>query len=184
MDSSHPTDLGYWRYADVLEPVVRPLIESSEAGQGRREAPAGGARVNLNDIHEAYLFVCIGPYEENAACVSRETGEIRYFSSDDAFDEDDEGERDDLSASGSWAFVPHKNDLDLGQALVFKFVASRLPDDHDQVRDIFRRRGAYGKLKDLLARRGLLDEWFAFENEREEEALRAWCQEEGIELED
>jgi hypothetical protein len=26
MDGSHPTDLGFWRYAEVLEPVLRPLI--------------------------------------------------------------------------------------------------------------------------------------------------------------
>ena len=26
VDSSHPTDLGFWRYADVLAPVIAPLI--------------------------------------------------------------------------------------------------------------------------------------------------------------
>jgi hypothetical protein len=46
--------------------------------------------------------------------------------------------------------IPHKNDLDLGQSLVFEFVASTLPDEYDRVRDIFRHRGAYGRFKDLL----------------------------------
>ena len=58
--------------------------------------------------------------------------------------------------------IPHKNDLDLGQALVFEFAASHLPDEYDRVRDIFRRRGAYGRFKDLLDSKGLLETWYRF----------------------
>ena len=45
--------------------------------------------------------------------------------------------------------IPHKNDLDLGQRLVFEFVETHLPHEYNRVQQIFRRRGAYGRFKDL-----------------------------------
>ena len=44
---------------------------------------------------------------------------------------------------------------------------------------MFSGRGAYGRFKDFLAARGLLEAWYAFEDERENEALRIWCDEHG-----
>ena len=78
--------------------------------------------------------------------------------------------------------IPHKNDLDLGQSLVFDFVGANLPDDYHGVRDIFRRRGAYARFKELLAEKDLLEAWYQFEHEREQEALRSWCEENEIPL--
>jgi hypothetical protein len=52
--------------------------------------------------------------------------------------------------------IPHKNDLDLGQRLVFEFVETHLSDEYQRVEQIFRRRGAYGRFKDLLESKGLL----------------------------
>jgi len=78
--------------------------------------------------------------------------------------------------------IPHKNDLDLGQSLVFEFAEQRLPDDLDLVQQIFRRRGAYARFKALLEDRGLLQSWYDFENRREEEALRKWCLQNEVEL--
>src|SRR6266536_5589275 len=50
-----------------------------------------------------------------------------------------------------------------------------LPDDFDEVRQIFSSRGAYARFKDLLDRRGALDHWYDFEAKAEERALRTWC---------
>ena len=50
-----------------------------------------------------------------------------------------------------------------------------LPDDFNDVRDAFSRRGAYPKFKALLARRGAIDRWHAFEAKAKERALRDWC---------
>jgi len=47
------------------------------------------------------------------------------------------------------------------------------------VRDMFRGRGACGRFKDFLASKGLLEAWYALEDEREKEALRLWCEEHG-----
>jgi len=78
--------------------------------------------------------------------------------------------------------VPHKYDLDLGNALVFDFVDEFMPDDYGMVRNMFRRRGAYSRFKDFLERRDMLDAWYEYENARTEKALREWCEEVGIEL--
>jgi hypothetical protein len=59
-----------------------------------------------------------------------------------------------------------------------------LPDDVDDVRNIFSNRGAYRRFRDLIERRNVLDRWYAFSNEAQERALRDWCEVEQIELED
>ena len=62
------------------------------------------------------------------------------------------------------------------------FAREFLPDDYDEVRHIFSRRGAYRRYKDLLVRRAALERWYDFSNKSEEAALREWCAENGIEL--
>ena len=78
--------------------------------------------------------------------------------------------------------IPHKRELDLGKPLVLDFALEFLPDDYNEVRDIFSRRGAYRRYKDLLVRRGALDLWYDFSDKAEEAALRQWCAEKGIDL--
>jgi hypothetical protein len=63
------------------------------------------------------------------------------------------------------------------------FVRSRCPEEIDRVLMIFSRRGAYRRYKDLLEQKGLLDEWYDFEQQRTRQALLDWCEENGIELE-
>jgi hypothetical protein len=67
---------------------------------------------------------------------------------------------------------------------VFAFAEQVMPDHYDTVRDIFRRRGAYGRFKDFLDAKRMLERWYDFEAKAAERALRAWCQENGIELTD
>jgi hypothetical protein len=38
----------------------------------------------------------------------------------------------------------------------------------------------YGRFKALLHARGMLEQWYDFENRAMEEALLAWCEENGI----
>jgi hypothetical protein len=75
-------------------------------------------------------------------------------------------------------------DLDLGTRLVFRFVEEVMPDDYDEVRDIFRREGAYGRFKAFLVGRRALDRWHTYSAKAQEEALRQWCAENGVELAD
>jgi hypothetical protein len=45
---------------------------------------------------------------------------------------------------------------------------------------MFRRKGAYGQFKRLLESRGALERWHDYEERTVEEALQAWCRENGI----
>ena len=45
-------------------------------------------------------------------------------------------------------------------------------------------RGAYGRFKGFLAAKGLFEAWYAFEDEREREALRLCCDEHDLKVVD
>jgi hypothetical protein len=97
------------------------------------------------------------------------------------FGDNDEELPDDIDDE-KYIAIPDKKELDLGKPLVLDFAREFLPDDYDEVRHIFSRRGAYRRFKDLLVRRGAIDQWEDFSNKAEEAALREWCAENGIEL--
>ena len=130
-------------------------------------------------IEEAFFFVSGGPPYECTAVVNCVTGESFYASEMAGYDEIHE----DAEGNDDYLWIPHKNDLDLGKPLVMDFILHRCPDLYDQITTIFRRKGAYGRFKDLLERKGLLQEWYAFEEEKTRERLLRWCEENGVVLE-
>jgi hypothetical protein len=135
--------------------------------------------VKLNDLAMAFEFVGAAPPYENNAYISLDTGEIFWTSKMNRMDED---VPDDLETSDRYLSIPHKTDLDLGKRLALRFVASELPGCYDQVAGFFRRAGAYARFKALLDSKGTLERWHAYEAESIEQALRAWCAENGLEL--
>jgi hypothetical protein len=135
--------------------------------------------VTLSEIQEAFSFVSSAGHGMNRALLFKDNDEIYYHSEMDDLDELDEDE----SKCNNFVEIPHKNDLDLGQSLVFEFAELHLADDLSRIDQIFHGRGAYGRFKDLLESKGLLQSWYDFENRREEEALREWARENEIELE-
>jgi len=50
----------------------------------------------------------------------------------------------------------------------------------EDVREIFRRSGAYTRFKDLLAQRGMVQQWYNYEADAQKEALREWCENNGM----
>ena len=134
--------------------------------------------VKFTDIQDAFFFVSSAGYGMHSVILNKSTGRL-YFRADT-------GDLDEISDEDlDWEMsieIPHKSDLGLGQELVFEFVEKYLPDDLHQVRFFFRKRGAYHRFKSLLATKGLLQNWFEFENQREELALRQWCKVNEIEL--
>lgn len=134
----------------------------------------------FRDIEDAFFFVSLAGYAMHSAVLCKDTGRILYRS--EMGDLDEIG-NEDLDWD-TCIEIPHKNDLDMGQRLVFEFVESHLPDGYHHVQQIFQRRGAYGRFKDFLESRGLLQSWYDFENRRQEQALRDWCKENGIEISD
>ena len=130
----------------------------------------------FDDIENAFLFVSMDQKFMHNAYLCKETGQIFYTS--EMYDGDDLP--DDIDDPDQYISIPHKNELDLGSALVFEFAGKYLPDDLEKIASIFRASGAYSRYKDLLERKGLLDEWYKFEDERETTALKQWGSENGI----
>jgi hypothetical protein len=134
--------------------------------------------LKFEDIENAFFFVGSSSYGMNSAVLCKSTGQINYRSEMTGLDEISEEDLD----WGTCVEIPHKNDLGLGQELVFEFVDNHLPDQYHQVRQFFRRSGAYGRFKSLLETKGLLQSWFNLQNQREEQELRQWCMENEIHL--
>ncbi len=135
--------------------------------------------VKLNDLSMAFEFVGAGLPGENNAYISLDTGEIFWTSELNPMDED---VPDDLETSDRYLSVPHKTELDLGKGLALRFAAHELTGCYDQVAGFFRHKGAYARFKALLDSKGALDRWFAYEAESIEQALTAWCAENGLEV--
>ena len=89
---------------------------------------------------------------------------------------------EDIEDGSIYIAVPHRNDLNLGKNLVLNFTDERLPDSYATVANFFRKRGAYGRFKDLLEHKGLLEAWYEYEAQAVEQALRVWSAENGLQL--
>ena len=127
-----------------------------------------------------FLFEYVGSVGrfERSAYLNRRTGES-YLTSELG---DSDELPDDFDESDDYLGIPHRNDLDLGQRLVFEFVEQRLPFAIEQVHGSFQRAGAYGRFRDLLERNGLLDEWHKYEADRARAGTLEWCKKNHIEL--
>ena len=137
--------------------------------------------IKFSEIEDAFFFVNSAYMYTNSAILCKESGKI-FYQSDYLDEETLEEIPEELLENEDCIEIPHKNELDLGRNLVFEFVEGHLPGDFERVRNIFRRKGAYGRYKDLLEEKGLLKKWYDFENDRETVALREWCEDNEIEL--
>ena len=124
--------------------------------------------VSFSDLQLAFECVSSGDMGETKAYLDRQSGKIYWHSE---FGEDDEELPDDIDDE-KYISIPDKRELDLGKPLVLDFAREFLPDDYAEVRQLFSRRGAYRRYKDLLVRRGALERWYDFSNKVEEAALR------------
>jgi hypothetical protein len=125
----------------------------------------------FEDLVAAYEWVSSDPGGENAAYVSRETGRVYWLT--DAVESEDELP-DDLEDGTQYLAVPHKHDLDLGNALALQFVNAALPSRYRDAVEFFRHPGAYRRLKAMLERAHKLDEWHEYEAAAVQGALRSW----------
>jgi uncharacterized protein UPF0158 len=151
--------------------------------------PAASAVVNAcevkvvtlkyEDLSLAFAFVCSAAPMEHFAYISLDSGAIYWISELNPLEEEVPA---DLETSERCLEIPHKNDLDLGKNLALDFVAEKLPDQYAEVEGFFQRRGAYARFKDFLARKGRPDDWYAFEAESTDRALKNWCAEHDIQV--
>jgi hypothetical protein len=138
-------------------------------------------KIKFSELLDAFTFSSAGTALDCYAYINLDTGAV-YLVSDDMDINTEQEVPDDVETSDRYLPVPHKKDLDLGRTLVFSFTEEELPDDYETVRDIFRSKDAYGRYKDFLASRHMLQNWYDYESRMTEAALRAWCQENGIEV--
>jgi len=142
-------------------------------------------RVSFADIAEAFEFANTnGDLGEFRAFVCKQSGKT-YHQTDflDTVELNDELP-DDIDDEEKYVALPDKRELGLGKPLALDFAREFLPNDFDDVRSFFSKRGAYPKFGALLARRGATDRWHAFEAKATERALRDWCTQHSIETVD
>ncbi|MBH5388428.1 hypothetical protein [Bradyrhizobium diversitatis] len=140
--------------------------------------------VKFGDIIQAFEFADVSG-GMGSATPSSAGRKIYYQFDDDTLQElEDDQLPDDIDDETKYLRIPNTRDLDLGKPLVIAFVREFLPDDLDEVRYFFSKRGAYQKFKALLSRRGAIDAWHDYRNQATERALRDWCEVHTIEIVD
>ncbi len=125
--------------------------------------------MKLDDIEWAVEFASLG-YGDHEAFIDTETGRIYYIG--DAVDEE---APEDIYETEKYLQVPDKRDLGLGKNLAIKFAAEKIPDRLDDVYEIFGRKGAYARFKELLSSLEQLEAWYSYEEIALKEAIIDWC---------
>jgi hypothetical protein len=138
---------------------------------------------SFSDIELSFEFVSSHGVGMNEAFLCRRTGKI-YWRSDSLGLDELEEIPDDVDDDEKYIAIPDKRELDLGKPLALDFAREVLPNDFDEVRYMFGRRGAYQKFRVLVTRRNVLDRWYEFEAKATERALREWCELNAVELAD
>ena len=140
--------------------------------------------VKADDLVDAMQWVSETIAGDTQAYICRQTGKIYLVPEDlGMLDEPDQSLPDDLHDESKYLAVLGKYDLDLGNQLVYDFTDMFLPAHYDHVRDLFRRKGAYGRFKEFLQGEGLLEKWYDYSDRREIEALVEWGESNGLEVE-
>lgn len=133
--------------------------------------------VDLTELQGAVEWVSDN-VADSEAFVCRQTGRIYWISDDGSLGPAERPvDVDDLE---KYAPVPDKYELDIGVRLVFDFTKTHLPGQYDKIRSVFRRKGAYGRFKALLAEHNLLERWYDFSEEQSLAVLEEWCASEGF----
>lgn len=131
---------------------------------------------SLQDILLAFEFVGGNGGGLHQATLCRRTGKIYWHSESSDLDEFNDELPDDVEDEEKYIAIPDKRELGLGKPLALEFAREFLPNDYDDVRYLFSKRGAYQKFRTLLTRRNVLDRWYDFESQATEQALREWCE--------
>jgi hypothetical protein len=138
--------------------------------------------IDLDELQGSVDWVSV-TFVENEAFICRKTGIIYWFSGDGGLEDEEVELPPDIEDLKKYVPVPTKYDLNIGNRLAYDFAAKFLVDQYDDVRDMFRRKGAYGRFKEMLAERDLLESWYAYSGEQTLQALREWCESEGLAIE-
>lgn len=134
------------------------------------------ATVKFDDLLSGFEWVSASPDESTRAYVSRETGAVFWEGPEGG----DEVLPADLHDASRYVSIPHKAELDLGSRLPLRFAAERIPHRYDDVRAIFRSKGAYSRFKSLLTNERALEEWYGYQDAAVQTALMEWAADNGL----
>lgn len=135
--------------------------------------------IDLNELELAVMHVSFNSGMENEAYLNRETGEIFY---DSSYGDRDEDFPDDVTDDKKYVMIPSERDLNLGIPLRLDFFRKHASGFYDEALAISRKPKAYGRLRELLERAGLLETWYNFQQEALYAALRQWCADNEIQI--
>lgn len=137
--------------------------------------------VSLGALRNALLF--IDDMDGGAdAWVDRRSGAVHIVA--EGLDPDELALPDDFGDPEHFLPLPPSRHLYAERALAFSFVAGRLPADERLVRAMFTKKGAYRALRELLAERGVLEDWYRCKDTAIDAALAEWCRDNGLRLQD
>lgn len=136
-------------------------------------------RIRFDELLDAFEVASFGQPGESEAYLRKDDGTFHCHS--------EYGDADPLPDgidSEKYIQIPHKNALDLGRNLAVRFGSEVMPGDLRTIEEIFSRTGAFARFKGLLESRGLLQRWYDYEDQAKKDAIRAWCAENAIEIDD
>jgi hypothetical protein len=163
---------------------VRGCADPPEAKKRRHRLAGRSMPASFQEILLAFEFVGSSDGGMHEAFLCRRTGKIYWRSEFSDLDEMNDELPDDVEDDEKYTAIPDKRELGLGKPMVLDFAREFLPNDFDEVRYMFSKRGAYKKFRALLIRRNVLERWYDFESKATERALREWCELNSIEVAD
>jgi len=102
--------------------------------------------ISFQEILDALEFVSMdGGLGEHWAVLCRQTGKIYWRSEFSDLDELNDELPDDIDDDEKYVAIPNKRELGLGKPSVLDFAREFLPNDFNEIRYIFSKRGAYPK---------------------------------------
>ncbi|MGR5339702.1 UPF0158 family protein [Vibrio astriarenae] len=128
-------------------------------------------KIAFSEVLDLFEMVNFGSPFSHEGYICKASGKTYFYSE---YGDNEEELPEDIY-SDNYIAIPSKTDLGLDNRLAFEFTEESLPSKYDKVRSIFRGKGAYGRFKELLDDNGVLEDWFKFEQERTEKAVREWC---------
>ena len=132
--------------------------------------------MSYDAIKDAFNYISEGQSGDRRALVHRVSGKVLLASVELDFDQ----APPEADSDPDYLLIPRRQDLDPGKGLILEFFNNHAQAEVPQVKAIFTRSGAFRNVKDLMRRLHLLDLWHLYQEQRIEELLRKWCQDQGL----
>jgi len=127
--------------------------------------------LDRDDLHLAVEYVTGGGSYGAEAYIDLRSGAILYGGSDA-----EEPLPKGVHNTKRYLRVPTKKELDLGRDDALAFTEQHAPQLLERAEYIFHAAGAFDRFKHLMREHGLLDAWYAYQDQRLWEELETWAE--------